>query len=180
MIVANPTTPANLFHMLRRQVAWPFRKPCIVFSPKSLLRHPAVISPIKDFTSGSFQEVLDDATVSTKDVKRVILCSGKIYYDLVEVQQKKKNKDTAIIRLEQLHPFPEKQLNKIVKKYKDAKLVWAQEEPANMGPLSYIQRMMPKVAMDFVSRKASASPATGYSKVHKIEQEKIVNQAFEI
>jgi len=180
MVVANPTTPANFFHLLRRQVTWQFRKPCVVFSPKSLLRHPAVISPLKEFTSGSFNEVLDDATVTAKDVKRVILCSGKVYYDLAEAQQKRKSKDTAIVRIEQLHPFPEKQLKNVLKKYKDAKLVWAQEEPANMGPLSYIQRMMPKYGLDFVSRKASASPATGYSKVHKVEQEKIVNQAFEI
>jgi 2-oxoglutarate dehydrogenase E1 component len=180
MVVANPTTPANIFHLLRRQVIWEFRKPCIVFSPKSLLRHPSVISPLKDFVKGSFQEVIDDENVNTKDVKRVVLCSGKIYYDLLEVQQKKKIKDAALVRLEQLHPFPEKQLNNVLKKYKGAKLVWAQEEPANMGCLSYILRMMPKQQFELVSRKPSASPATGYSKVHKAEQEKIVNQAFEI
>lgn len=180
MIIVNPTTPANFFHLLRRQILWPFRKPCIVFSPKSLLRHPAVISPIKDFTSGTFSEVLDDPTVQPKDVRRVVLCSGKIYYDLVEAQLKKKNKDTAIVRLEQLHPFPEKQLKTVLKKYKDAKLVWAQEEPSNMGPLSYIVRMMPKYDLEFISRKASASPATGYLKVHKVEQEKIVNKALDI
>ncbi|HYG20717.1 MAG TPA: 2-oxoglutarate dehydrogenase E1 component [Ohtaekwangia sp.] len=180
MVVANPTTPANFFHLLRRQVSWPFRKPCIVFSPKSLLRHPAVISPVKDFTAGSFMEVLDDANVSAKDVKRVILCSGKIYYDLLEAQQKKKIKDAALVRLEQLHPFPDKQLKAVLKKYKDAKILWAQEEPSNMGAQSYILRMMPKADITFVSRKASASPATGFSKVHKIEQDKIISQAFEI
>lgn len=179
MIVANPTSPANFFHLLRRQVAWPFRKPCIVLSPKSLLRHPAVISPVSDFTNGAFQEILDD-TLPAKDIKRVIFCTGKIYYDLMEVQQKKKVKDTAVVRIEQLHPFPEKQFSAIIKKYKGAKLVWAQEEPANMGYIGYVQRMVPKVDMDFISRKASASPATGYSKVHKVEQDKIVNQAFEI
>ena len=179
-IVTNPTTPANIFHLLRRQVAWHFRKPCIVFSPKSLLRHPAVISPIKEFTNGSFQEILDDPNVAAKDVKRIVLCSGKIFYDLLEVQTKKKIKDAAIVRLEQLYPFPEGQLKNIFKKYKGAKIVWVQEEPANMGPLSFIQRMMPKQEMEFISRKASASPATGYSKVHKAEQEKIVTQAFEI
>jgi 2-oxoglutarate dehydrogenase E1 component len=180
MIVANPTTPANLFHLLRRQVTWPFRKPCIILSPKSLLRHPAVISPVKEFTDGVFNEVIDDNNVTAKDVKRVVLCTGKVYYDLLEVQQKKKIKDTAVVRLEQLHPFPEKQLNALVKKYKNAKLVWVQEEPANMGYWSYIQRMMPKQDIEVISRKASASPATGYSKVHKAEQEKIVNHAFEI
>ena len=180
MIVANPTTPANIFHLLRRQVAWHFRKPCIVFSPKSLLRHPAVISPIKDFVSGSFQEVIDDASVNTKDVKRIILCSGKIFYDLLESQSKRKVKDAAIVRIEQLYPFPEGQIATVFKKYKGAKVLWVQEEPANMGPLSFIQRMMPGQSMEFISRKASASPATGYSKVHKAEQEKIVNQAFEL
>ncbi len=180
MVVANPTTPANIFHLLRRQVAWEFRKPCIVFSPKSLLRHPAVLSPIKDFVKGAFSEVLDDENVTAKDVKRVILCSGKFYYDLLEAQQKKKIKDAALVRLEQLHPFPEKQLNAVLKKYKNAKLVWAQEEPANMGCLSYMQRMMPKQPFELVARKPSASPATGYNKIHKIEQEKLVNQAFEI
>ncbi len=181
MIVANPTTPANYFHLLRRQVLWPFRKPCVVFSPKSLLRHPAVISPLKEFTAGEFNEVLDDPTItSPKDVKRVVMCTGKIYYDLLEVQQKRKVKDTAVVRIEQLAPFPEKQLKAVLKKYKDAKLVWVQEEPANMGALSYIIRMLPKTEIEYVSRKASASPATGYSKVHKVEQEKIVNKAFEI
>jgi 2-oxoglutarate dehydrogenase E1 component len=179
MIVANPTTPANFFHLLRRQVTWPFRKPCVVLSPKSLLRHPAVISPLKEFTDGTFQEVIDDPNVNAKEVKRALICTGKIYYDLLEVQSKKKIKDTAIIRLEQLHPFPEKQLNALLKKYKSAKLVFVQEEPANMGYASYILRMMPKAGLDFISRKASASPATGYSKVHKVEQDKIVNQAFE-
>ena len=180
MVVANPTTAANFFHLLRRQIAWPFRKPCVVFSPKSLLRHPAVVSPMKEFTSGTFSEVLDDTTVSSKDVKRVVLCSGKIYYDLVEAQQKKKAKDVAVVRVEQLHPFPEKQLKAVLKKYKDASLIWAQEEPANMGCWSYMLRMMPKQDLELVSRKASASPATGYSKIHKMEQEKIVNAALDI
>jgi 2-oxoglutarate dehydrogenase E1 component len=139
-----------------------------------------VISPIKEFTDGTFIEVIDDSTVTAKEVKRVILCSGKIYYDLLEAQQKRKNKDAAVVRVEQLHPFPEKQLNAVLKKYKGAKLVWVQEEPANMGYASYILRMLPKLDMEYVSRKASASPATGYSKVHKAEQDKIVNQAFEI
>src|SRR5690606_16232621 len=180
MVIANPTTPANFFHLLRRQVMWGFRKPCIVFSPKSLLRHPAVISPIKEFTSGSFTEVIDDANVSPKDVKRVVMCTGKIYYDLLEAQQKRKSKDTAIVRFEQLAPFPEKQLKAILKKYKDAKLVWVQEEPANMGYMQFVMRMLPNSGFEFISRKASASPATGFSKVHKLEQEKIINQAFEI
>src|SRR5258706_1369166 len=177
MVVANPTTPANIFHLLRRQVIWDFRKPCIIFSPKSLLRHPSVVSPVKDFIKGTFQEVIDDVNVEAKNVKRVVLCCGKVYYDLLEGQQKKKTKDVAIVRMEQLHPFPEKQLNAVLKKYKGAKLTWVQEEPANMGCWSFILRYMQ--GLEVISRKASASPATGYSKVHKAEQEKIVNQALD-
>lgn len=180
MVVANPTTPANIFHLLRRQVAWEFRKPCIVFSPKSLLRHPEVVSPANEFTKGVFREVIDDTNANAKDVKKVVLCSGKIYYDLVDAQRKKKIKEVAIVRIEQLHPFPEKQLNSIIKKYKGARLTFAQEEPSNMGCWTYMLRMMPDHKLELVSRKASASPATGYSKVHKAMQEKIVSQALEI
>jgi 2-oxoglutarate dehydrogenase E1 component len=180
MIVANPTTPANIFHLLRRQITWGFRKPCIVFSPKSLLRHPLVVSPAQEFIKGSFKEILDDNSVSAKEVKKVVFCSGKIYYDLLEVQTKKKQKDVALVRLEQLHPFPEKQFNAIVKKYKGAKLAWVQEEPSNMGCWSYMVRVAPTQKFELISRKASASPATGYSKVHKAEQERIVNQALEV
>ncbi len=177
MIVCNPTTPANIFHLMRRQVAWDFRKPCIVFSPKSLLRHPLVISPLKDFMKAGFQEVIDDVNVEAKNVKRVVLCTGKIYYDLLDGQQKKKTKEVAVVRMEQLHPFPEKQLNTVLKKYKGAKLIWVQEEPSNMGYWSFILRNMQ--GLELISRKASASPATGYSKIHKAEQEKIVNQALD-
>ncbi len=180
MVVTNVTTASNFFHLLRRQVAWEFRKPCIVFSPKSLLRNQLVASPMSEFTSGSFTEVIDDPSVKAKDVKRIILCTGKVFYDLQDVQQKKKIKDAAIVRIEQLYPFPDKQLDKLIKKYKDAKLVWIQEEPKNMGYWSFIKRMLPDVEIQLGARKSSASPATGYSKIHKMEQEKIVNQAFEI
>jgi 2-oxoglutarate dehydrogenase E1 component len=178
MIVANPTTPANIFHLLRRQVAWEFRKPCIVFSPKSLLRHPAVISPVSQFTKGVFQEVIDDENATAKDVKKIVLCTGKIYYELLEAAQKKKNKEVALVRVEQLHPLPEKQLQVIFKKYKNAKRVWVQEEPSNMGYWSYLLRFLD--GLELISRKASASPATGYSKIHKLEQEKIISQALEV
>jgi 2-oxoglutarate dehydrogenase E1 component len=183
MIVLNMTTAANLFHMMRRQLTWDFRKPAIVFSPKSLLRHPSVASPLKEFTSGSFKEVIDDENTNAKDVKRIVLCTGKIFYELKDLQQKKKIKDIAIVRLEQLYPFPEKQLHAILKKYEGkagkTELCWVQEEPLNMGYWSFVQRMMPDQKFKLVSRKASASPATGYSKVHKTEQEKLINQAFE-
>ncbi|UII34381.1 2-oxoglutarate dehydrogenase E1 component [Fulvivirga ulvae] len=179
MIAANCTTPANIFHLLRRQVTWNFRKPCVVFSPKSLLRHPKVVSPITDFTHGKFQEVIDDSYVTKKSVKRVLLCSGKVYYDLLEEQEKEKIKDIAIVRIEQLYPFPKKQLEKVLKQYKNADLYWVQEEPSNMGYWWFIMRFMEGTKLELISRKASASPATGYAKVHKIEQARIIEKAFD-
>lgn len=179
MVICNITTPANFFHMLRRQVAWPFRKPAVVFSPKSLLRHPKVVSPVKDFTSGGFQEVIQDKYVTNKSVRKVLLCTGKVYYDLLEEQQKNKIKDVAITRIEQLHPFPQKQVDAILKKYNDAELVWVQEEPVNMGYWTFVNRVFQRSGdLQVISRKASASPATGYPKVHKKEQAAIVEQAF--
>ena len=179
LIVTNITTPANFFHMLRRQVTWNFRKPCVNFAPKSLLRHPLVVSPISDFTKGSFKEIIDDTYVTAKSVKRVLLCTGKMYYDLLEEQQNSKRKDVAIVRVEQLHPFPRKQFDAIIKNYKGAELVWVQEEPENMGYWTYMLRTLPDVKLRVISRKASASPATGYAKVHKKEQAAIVSKAFE-
>ncbi len=167
IIVANITEPSNFFHALRRQLAWPFRKPLVVMSPKSLFRHPKVMSPLEEFTQGSFREVIDDPYAKpAKSVKKVLLCSGKIYYDLQERQEKEKRKDIAIIRLEQLHPFPEKQVTKLLMKYKGAKVIWVQEEPENMGYWAYILRTYRQVDLDIISRDPSASPATGYGKLH--------------
>ncbi len=177
LIAANITTASNFFHLLRRQVAWDFRKPCIVFSPKSLLRNPKVSSPIDEFTKGSFTEVIDDNYATKKSVKRIVLCSGKIFYDLQEAQEKNKLKNLAIIRLEQLYPFPDKQLRTILKKYPKSEIYWVQEEPANMGYWSFILRFLSDLNPVLISRKASASPATGYAKVHKEEQETIINKA---
>ncbi|SFU04531.1 2-oxoglutarate dehydrogenase E1 component [Algoriphagus locisalis] len=180
-IVANVTEPSNFFHLLRRQLAWEFRKPCIVMSPKSLLRHPKVVSPLSEFTSGSFREVLPDTTVNAKDVKRVVLCSGKIYYDLEEAREKEKVKDVAIVRIEQLHPLPKKQMLDVLAGYPEAEVVWVQEEPSNMGYWNYILRLLYKeIPMDIIARKASASPATGYNKVHVEEQKNIVAQALKL
>lgn len=178
IVVANVTQPANFFHLLRRQLAWEFRKPCIVMSPKSMLRHPLCISPLEDFTKGSFKEVIGDSYAEAKQVKKVLLCSGKLYYELLEEQQNNKRKDVAIIRLEQLHPFPIKQLEAVLAKYKQAKLCWVQEEPANMGAWSYMLRMLKTQPIEPVTRKASASPATGYAKVHAKEQAEIIKKAF--
>lgn len=134
---------------------------------------------MNEFTKGRFSEVIDDPT-SPKAAKKLILCSGKIYYDLSEARVKAKVKDVAIVRIEQLYPFPEKQINAILKKYKGSTLAWVQEEPSNMGCLSFIQRMMPDQKFEIISRKASASPATGYAKTHKVEQEKILKLALEV
>lgn len=178
IIVANITTPANFFHLLRRQLAWEFRKPLVVMSPKSLLRHDKVVSPVKDFTKGSFQEIIGDDYVDSKKVKRVLLCSGKVYYDLLERQQADKRKDVAIIRIEQLHPFPSKLVHSEIGKYPNAKVHWVQEEPSNMGAWSYIQRVYKYDSIAVVARKASASPATGFAKVHAEEQKYILDASF--
>jgi 2-oxoglutarate dehydrogenase E1 component len=181
MVVANITEPSNFFHLLRRQLTWDFRKPCIVMSPKSLLRHPKVISPLVEFTEGSFREVIADTTVKAKDVKRVILCSGKIYYDLEEAREKDKINNVAIVRIEQLHPLPIKQIQDILKGYGKAEVVWVQEEPENMGYWNYLLRLLYKeLPMELISRKASASPATGYNKVHQEEQRNIVAKALKV
>lgn len=178
MYVVNITVPANFFHMLRRQLAMPFRMPCVVMSPKSLLRHPKVESPMEDFLSGRFREVLDDPKADPKAVKKLLLCTGKIYYELLSVQEEEKRNDVAIVRLEQLYPFPEKQVNDILLKYKKAKIYWVQEEPENMGAWTFILRTMRNPNIELVSRKATASPAVGYGKMHKKEQEEIIKKAF--
>jgi 2-oxoglutarate dehydrogenase E1 component len=180
MFVTNITTPANFFHFLRRQLALPFRKPAINMAPKSLLRHPDVVSPLEDFTKGGFREVIGDGYATAKSVKKVLLCTGKVYFDLLEEQQKNKRKDVAIIRMEQLAPFPKVQLEAELKKYKNAKIYWVQEEPENMGGWMYILRIMRNGIEDVVARKPSASPATGYNKIHGKEQQELVERAFAI
>ena len=180
--VANCTTPANFFHLLRRQLKRDFRKPLVVFTPKSLLRSSQCVSKLKEFTDGGFQELIDDDYVKASDVKRVLICSGKIYYDLLEKQQADKMKEVAVIRLEQLYPMPYEQLEAIKVKYKKAKeYVWVQEEPENMGAWPYIARKFRKSAFNFdvVSRKESSSTATGYAKQHIAQQLFVIGQAFE-
>jgi 2-oxoglutarate dehydrogenase E1 component len=180
MIVANLTTPANIFHALRRQLAWDFRKPLIVMSPKSIFRHPKVMSPIEDFTKGKFQEVIGDGFADKSKVKKVLLCSGKVYFDLLERQEKDGRKDVAIIRIEQLHPLPLKKIETELAKYKSADVYFVQEEPENMGYWSYIIREFGWARFKgLVARKKSASPATGFLKVHVEEQAALVNKAFE-
>ena len=178
-VVANITTPANFFHLLRRQLKWNFRKPCVVMSPKSLLRHPDVISPVKDFTHSRFKEIIDDEKVEKKKTRRVLICSGKIYYDLIEERNKENHQDVAVVRIEQLHPFPEKSLSQLLKNYPKAEIVWIQEEPENMGAWYYLFRFFKNKIDRGIYRKPSASTATGFHKIHHEEQLEIISKAFE-
>ena len=181
VVVVNITDPANYFHALRRQLAWEFRKPLIVMSPKSLLRLPRCISPIENITQGGFREVIDDAAIKDpKKVRRIVLCTGKIYYELLDKQEKGNVQDIAVVRLEQLYPLPEAQLRDLTKKYAKAEVVWVQEEPKNNGAWSFLlSRLYDKIPMRVISRKNSASPATGFKKQHVKEQDDILNKAFE-
>lgn len=181
MVVTNITTSANFFHSLRRQLAWPFRKPLIDFAPKANLRHPGSYSPVQDFLQGGFQEVIDDRFVTDPaNVKKVLFCSGKIYFDLAERQQKENRQDTAIIRVEQLYPLPLKQLEALYGKYNKATWFWVQEEPLNMGAASYLQMNLKSINYGVISRQPSAATATGYAKVHAQEQAEIIDTAFSI
>ena len=181
MVVVNMTTAANLFHAFRRQLSWPFRKPLIVFSPKAILRHPGTYSTMEEFTKGGFKEVIDDVFVENPgNVKKVLFCSGKVYYDLADRQQKDNAKDTAVLRLEQIYPLPLKQLETLYRKYNKATWFWIQEEPLNMGAASYLQATLKSINYGVISRQPSASPATGFSKVHAQEQAEIIDTAFGI
>ena len=184
MQVVNPTTPAQMFHLLRRQMVRPVRVPLVVFTPKSLLRHPEATSPFNDFTKGRFWEIIDDPNISQQGkVRKVLLCSGKIYYDLLEQQTKGRHKDIAIVRIEQMYPFPENQLEGIVARYKNAtSWVWVQEEPLNMGPWAYLLRIFHSlpVNLELISRKENSTPATGFKSQHESQQQYLINKAFDI
>ena len=181
MIIANITTAANFFHSLRRQLAWSFRKPMMVFTPKANLRHPGSYSKQEEFTSGGFKELIDDAFVEAPaNVSKVLFCTGKIYFDLAERQQKDTRKDVAIIRLEQIYPLPAKQLDALYQKYNKATWFWVQEEPLNMGAAAFLQMNLKGINYGVISRQPSAATATGYAKVHAQEQAEIINTAFSI
>lgn len=181
MFVTNITTAANFFHGLRRQLALDFRKPLINFSPKANLRLARAYSAVEEFTQGGFQEVIDDASIKTASkVNRVLLCTGKIYYELSGKQQEDKNTTVAVVRMEQLYPLPVKQLEDLKKKYKNAEWVWVQEEPRNGGALSFLKTHLPDdFAIRYISRPAGAASATGFSKMHAKEQAGIIAKAFE-
>jgi 2-oxoglutarate dehydrogenase E1 component len=177
--VTNCTNPANYFHLLRRQIARPFRKPLVVFTPKKLLRYHRAVSSIQEMSSGSFQEVIDDSLAIPSKINQVVLCSGKFYYDLVENYETLDKGNIAFVRLEQLYPFPETQLKSIFSKYgKDCKYVWAQEEPLNMGPWSYILRKWEYSKIVCFSREESGSPASGSPKVFERRQQEIINKVM--
>ena len=177
--IANCTTPANFFHLLRRQLKWPFRKPLVVFTPKSLLRNPLCVSSLSEFTNGSFKPVIDENNPDPSGVKRVVLCSGKVYYDIFEEREKQGNTETALIRIEQLYPLPEEEIRLAIRRYTQADhFEWAQEEPVNMGAWKHILLNFSEVRLHHVARPATGSPATGSSRLHKIQQKLIVDKAL--
>ncbi|MFT3845134.1 MAG: 2-oxoglutarate dehydrogenase E1 component [Lacibacter sp.] len=181
MVVTNITTASNLFHALRRQLAWPFRKPLINFSPKANLRHPGSYSLKEEFLYGGFKEVIDDPSNPEAGlVTKVFFCTGKIYFELAERKAKENRNDIAVIRLEQLYPLPVQQLEALYNKYNNATWFWIQEEPLNMGAASFLQMNLKTISFGVISRQASASTATGYNKVHQQEQAEIIDTAFGI
>ena len=181
MVITNVTTSANFFHVLRRQLAWNFRKPLINFSPKANLRHVGSYSHKREFISGGFKEIIDDVFVqNSAEVKKVLFCSGKMYFDLAERQTKDNRTDVAVIRLEQIYPLPQKQLDGLYKKYSKAIWYWVQEEPLNMGAATFLRMNVKNINFYVISRQVSASTATGYSKIHIQEQGQIVDTAFSL
>ena len=180
MIMANCTTPSNLFHLLRRQIIANYRKPLVVFTPKSLLRHPLAVSKKDDFINGKFEKLIPDNEISPKKAKSLVFCSGKFYYDLIKAREEKNRNDIAIIRIEQLFPLPIDQINDQLKLYSETKdVVWAQEEPKNMGPLSYLLLHFEKVStFRIVSRPFSDSPASGSSKRFEKRHKKVIEAVF--
>ena len=180
-IITNVTEAANLFHLLRRQITWNFRKPLINFSPKAYLRNPQTYSNINDFIDKNFMPLIDDRTIkATENINKVLLCSGKIYFELNEKKVQENVTNIAIIRLEQLYPLPLNELNAIFKKYTNAKYYWVQEEPLNMGAASYLIMNLKVFKFGIISRKSAASVATGFAKIHFQEQQDILNTAIKI
>lgn len=179
MMAVNCTTPANFFHVLRRQLAWDFRRPLVVFTPKSLLRHPRCTSTLDELAKGSFQEVIDDATAKAADVETVILCQGKIHYDLLQRKEEEGRDDVALVRIEQLHPLPKTRIAEVLAKYKNAKRhLWVQEEPLNMGAWPYMNMYFDLVKLEAITRPPSAAPATGSAQRSALQQQYIIDTAF--
>jgi 2-oxoglutarate dehydrogenase E1 component len=188
--VANLTTPSQIFHALRRQVKRDFRKPLIVMTPKSLLRHPRATSTIEEIAKSKFEEVLNDPFITdAKKVEKVVFVSGKLYYELLEEREKGRDLSTALVRLEQISPFPAHRVQEILKQYSNAKkIVWAQEEPKNMGSYQFVyfrfaellNDMGVKASFTYVGRSERSSPATGSIYRHRAEQQKIITDVFKV
>jgi 2-oxoglutarate dehydrogenase E1 component len=180
MFVADCTTPANMYHLLRRQLKIKYRKPLIVFTPKSLLRHPKVVSTKEEFANGSFQMVIDDTQAEVSKVKTLVFVTGKFYYELLDTKESQKRDDVAIVRIEQLFPLPSKQMKSIIEKYKNADdIVWAQEEPKNMGAYSHMLMHFEEASRFRVcSRNMYAAPASGSSVRSKLRQTNIIKSVF--
>ena len=179
MYVTNCTTPANLFHLLRRQLKAPFRKPLVAMSPKSLLRHPLVISSVEELTQGYFQEVLDDSQVNPEEVRTLTFCSGRFYYDLLAEREKLGRKDVALVRIEQLFPLPIEELKLIIARYPNVTdYVWAQEEPKNMGAYGYMLMNFDIVKWRLAAANAYSAPAPGSPMRHKARHQEAIDKVF--
>jgi 2-oxoglutarate dehydrogenase E1 component len=183
MQVVNCSTPAQYFHLLRRQALQEHRKPLIVMSPKSLLRHPNAVSSSEELANGYFQPLIPDNDIDSNSVKRVIFSSGKVYYDLLKYREEGKYNDTALVRLEQFYPFPDADVRMLANMYPNASdWVWCQEEPRNMGAWTFVSPLIEAELnhrLRYAGRMASASPAAGSLKVHNFEQETLVKEAFQ-
>lgn len=181
IIVANCTTPANFFHILRRQLKWNFRKPLVIMSPKSLLRHPRVVSPLEDLANGKFQPIIDDTTADANKVEKLVLCTGKLYYELLAKKEELNAENIALVRLEQIYPLQREDLDNILNKYSNRKeLIWAQEEPENMGAWTYILRHLRNTGIDVIAPISSGSPAPGSHKMFEKNQQGVINKVFGI
>lgn len=179
--VCNLSTPSQIFHVLRRQMLRTVRKPLVIMTPKSLLRHPLAVSPVSELTKGEFKRVIADEAVKAKNAKRLVLCSGKVYYDLIAEREKLGNKSVAIARVEELYPFAEKEITEQLKAYKGADVVWVQEEPKNQGAWWYmLENLAPLTGgkLGYIGREASSSPAVGSGKVHAAQQQAILDEVF--
>ena len=177
MQIVNCTTPANFYHVMRRQLKREYRKPLVVFTPKSLLRHPKCVSSITDLADGKFEGIIDD-TITPKSVDRLVLCSGKIYYELLDRREKEAAENVALVRVEQLFPLDKQGIIELVEKYNAKEVVWVQEEPENMGAWTFILSELRALGIDVIAREASAATATGSSKTSAAEQNELINKVF--
>jgi 2-oxoglutarate dehydrogenase E1 component len=184
MQVTQPSTPAQYFHLLRRQVLWKWAKPLIVLTPKSLLRHPMVLSNLEEFSSGSFRKILPDDRPKDAPTKRVIMSSGKAYYELWDERKRREASQVALVRIEQYYPLSPKHLMDSLSQYADGtEVVWFQDEPANMGAwqfmkVHFVDELTKRFQVRAVTRAESASPSTGSARAHKIEHDELLEAAF--